>query len=347
MSVISNVWDAVIARQPEPDLSTRIAARNLGQPADLAELLPAPAREKFTALRETLEDIRFAIHAEFDAVQEAAADKQKAAGRVAELTDPGAASRMGSGRIYAEDHPSVIEARSRFDRESAQYARLAARHKARGQRAQELGRLVESVESYLKSAGTAIEPFTGKVKKAASVDAARKDIEALQTARAAVIAAPHLSAAAKARMRADVERMAMAGAPNVKGCLRGDPIRWPKQTAVVETNGMLYARGKDGSLPVVGRATVELPDTQALLMWANRDAIVAALDREIDSQADDTNALDDGTRATRLAEIDAAILDAERSEVVAVEAAGGEHREDVSILALLNISGPAPRPTWG
>ena len=44
-----------------------------------------------------------------------------------------------------------------------------------------------------------------------------------------------------------------------------------------------------------------------------------------------------------LADIDARLLDAERSEVAAVDASGGDYREDTGPRALLGVVGPAPR----
>jgi hypothetical protein len=66
---------------------------------------------------------------------------------------------------------------------------------------------------------------------------------------------------------------------------------------------------------------VELPDMLAILAWLHRDALIAALDREIDEVADDPNALTDEQRRKAEVEILADLLAIERKECALVKTA--------------------------
>ena len=50
-------------------------------------------------------------------------------------------------------------------------------------------------------------------------------------------------------------------------------------------------------------AFAEIPDTVALIAWLHRDALIAALDREIDTEADDKAALSHEARQKAEAEV--------------------------------------------
>jgi hypothetical protein len=84
----------------------------------------------------------------------------------------------------------------------------------------------------------------------------------------------------------------------------------------------------------------EAPDTVALFAWLHSDALVAALDRAIDEEADDPNALSHSEREKREAEVLADLLENERSEAALVWAALAqgmpcEHRGDCSAQTIL------------
>ncbi len=89
-------------------------------------------------------------------------------------------------------------------------------------------------------------------------------------------------------------------------------------------------------------AFAEVPDTIGLLAWMFKDALIAALDREIDAEADDAAALTHEQRQQREAEALGDLLAVERDECALVwqgQAQGlpVEHRADISPLALLGL----------
>jgi hypothetical protein len=96
----------------------------------------------------------------------------------------------------------------------------------------------------------------------------------------------------------------------------------------------------------------ELPDMLALMTWLHRDALIAALDREIDEVADDPNALTAAQRQKAEAEVRADLLAVQRQEAELVWKAQGDgaavlHRPDIDPRALLGVQltpTPAPAP---
>ena len=98
-----------------------------------------------------------------------------------------------------------------------------------------------------------------------------------------------------------------------------------------------------------------MPDTVALVAWLHKDALIAALDREIASEADDKAALSHEAREKAVAETQADLLAVERDESWFVWQAQSqglpvEHRADISPLALLGLRlitapGAVPSPT--
>jgi hypothetical protein len=85
-----------------------------------------------------------------------------------------------------------------------------------------------------------------------------------------------------------------------------------------------------------------MPDTVALVAWLHKDALIAALDREIASEADDKAALSHEAREKAVAETQADLLAVERDESWFVWQAQSqglpvEHRADISPLALLGL----------
>lgn len=141
-----------------------------------------------------------------------------------------------------------------------------------------------------------------------------------------VRSAPRPSAAAKALVRAEVERLAEKGQPDVSGSIEvvgadeiASVIEWPRNPSTAAF------------------------DLHALLAWVCRDQLVAALDREVDQLADDAAALSDADRAEKLAEIAADMLACEmQEELVArmIEATGSSvrRRPDADPRAVLAVA---------
>jgi hypothetical protein len=86
----------------------------------------------------------------------------------------------------------------------------------------------------------------------------------------------------------------------------------------------------------------EQPDALAVVAWLHRDALIARLNAEIDSESDDKAALSHADREVRAAEVQADLVEVERVEAALVFDAWSkglpvEHRGDISPVALLGV----------
>jgi hypothetical protein len=138
------------------------------------------------------------------------------------------------------------------------------------------------------------------------------------------------SAYCKQRMRAQIEALAMQGAPSVSALIELDgKIEFQTQRLTSEVHAAQRAL-----------AFAEVPDATALVAWLHKDAMIAALDREIASEADDKAALSHEAREKAEAETMGDLLAVERDESWFVWSAMQQnlpvqHRADCSQLAIL------------
>ncbi|MFD1983534.1 hypothetical protein ACFSOZ_12725 [Mesorhizobium newzealandense] len=320
------------------------ATRNFGTPSDVADLLPATAWARLVALREEREDLHAALIAVTDAYQAAYKAKGEAKGRLDILTIKSVADRYGQTILHKDDHPSVVAAKADLAKATKDVERATEKRDARSFRWKQVASLVTAVEQYLSSAPGPLAAFTGAVKKPASIEAARKTIATLVADRQEVKAAPIPSAKVRATIRAEIDSLAEKGRPSLFGAVEyGEAIGWPKLDLPVSTLGLMV--NNETNTHIIGRANAEGPNTLALFAWLHRDALLAALDKEIAEVADDGAALDDETRGKKLAQITDALLDAERGECALIDADGdtATYRSDTDPRAMLAITGPAPR----
>jgi hypothetical protein len=144
--------------------------------------------------------------------------------------------------------------------------------------------------------------------------------------------APYPSAHAKAQMRQQIEQIAERGAPSVSRLVELDgPLDFQTQRLTSEIHGERRQLG-----------FAETADAVALICWLHRDAMIAKLDAEISTEADDGAALSHEARQKAEAEVMGDLLDIERQEAALVFAAwehglACEHRSDCSQLAILQV----------
>jgi hypothetical protein len=106
--------------------------------------------------------------------------------------------------------------------------------------------------------------------------------------------APFPSSYAKQQMRAQIEALALQGEPNVSGLIEHDrPVTWPTE--------MLRSDVRGGDHLALGFA--EVHPVLPVIAWPHKDALIAALDREITSEADDKAALSPEARQQAEAEV--------------------------------------------
>jgi hypothetical protein len=142
--------------------------------------------------------------------------------------------------------------------------------------------------------------------------------------------APRTAAEAKARMRDEVARLAARGRPEVDGLFHGKGVGWPTHQ---------FIAGGHGAHQYAVTATVT--DILGLFVWAHRDALIAALDQEIEAQGDDSAALNTQDQAARIVELEGALLLLQRQAEAVIDQLAGDgipvRRTCTNPLVLLGI----------
>jgi len=334
---------------PEHAAPPRVRARRDGalvvESGDVADRLPRAARAKLIAMRESLEDQTAIAHAASERARGAHDEKLRTDARVRQL-----AGNEFQRALADDESMPMIEARRLAAAAGHEYEKLRTRAKAAADRAADLRLQVERAHRWLQSLPAAAviktvappKPATTGETPAAAADRLRADIAAARADIAEVMNAPAPRAAVAQMVRAEIDRLAARGRPNLFGLIErsGTEISWPMVSTRVEVSGI--AQAKDAVLNVRGFGGGQQIDALALMCWAHRDAILAAFDAELAEATDDQGAMADQERGAREIELRAKLLEIERAEVAAVEAAGTlRHRADLDPRALLGVSGPA------
>ena len=158
----------------------------------------------------------------------------------------------------------------------------------------------------LVDGGRAMEPVAVKRDPKADTATLRAQIADLKAKRRKVENAPLTADDAKAMARIQLDALARNGKPDVFGLVeRGARISWPEH--------IISNRGE--------RPNERIPDGLALVAWLHHDALVKALDAEVDRLADARNGVALSERPAMVAKLDADILALERQDAEAVWAA--------------------------
>ncbi len=237
---------------------------------------------------------------------------------------------------FLDDHPLVLAERESLATFKAKINTAHAEWSAFNQTAGELGALIARVEAYVKGLSASVlirahSPVEPKLGKGELVSAAIARIRELIVAAGdeiqATIDALLTSDEAKKLARTWVDRLAARGAPNVVRTIHnGESPR-------------LVDAPRDG-------AGI---DVEGTLAWLHKAALVAALEREIDAQADDASALTDEERAARLQRFKARLLGLEREEEALIALAWSQsnmiaRRPDADPRAVLGLGDDMPPP---
>lgn len=312
-----------------------------GQPqrGDVIELLPAAARERLLQLRQRAADAHRLVPS-FEDVQQASMARIEAENALKRLT----AHPQDFGFGLKPDDPRVVAAQKHLDKMTADFERLRQLKEIRTAGWQTASAALAACETWLRDGrpgGTALEAVEIEPPKLAkgenglldAIENRRRRVRELHADAHRARSAPYPSSHAKAQMRAEIERLATLGQPDVSALIELDgKIAWPIQN--------LQSRVYNSEAGAT--AFAETPDTLALVAWLHRDALIAALDREIATEADDAAALSHEAREKAEAEVMADLLAIERDECSLTWAAQTrgfpiEHRSDCSPLALLGV----------
>jgi hypothetical protein len=302
-------------------------------------LLPAAAAERLRQLRQQANDLH-AVIPEFAARQAANTARGDAERRLQRLL----AHRSEGGFALRENDPQVLQARQELTKLTDEARRLAERYEQRSEEWQSASRALQAVETWLKDGGVppgvvlqdheGPKPTLNKNETITdAIERHRRRVRELKADAHRIQSSPYPSSYAKKQMRAQIGALAMSGAPNVANLIEHDrQIEWPTQ--------MLRSEVHNTEVPSV--AFAELHFVLPILAWLQKDALIAALDREIASEADDRSALTHEARQQQEAVVQGDLLNVERDESWFVWAAMAErlpavHRPDCAPAAILGV----------
>lgn len=277
---------------------------------DLIELLPPAAAEKLRTLRQRSLDLH-AIIPPFEEVRQASIARSEAASALRRLTDH---QQLG-GFNLPQSAPQVVAAQRTLDKATATFEELQARQAARSAAWQAASAVPANIETWLRdgrpqaAALEDIETPAVKLNKGEglldAVARLQRRARELKADQRRIEAAPWPSTHARAKMRAEIEQLSQRGAPDVSLLIEMDrSVVWPTQRVQSEVHGTEQR----------AIAFTETLDALAIVAWLHKDALIAALDREIGSEADDKSALTPEQREIAEAEVMADLLDIERQE---------------------------------
>lgn len=361
-------WDAAVAGMGE----TGSVVRNV----PIQDRLPPEAAEKLDDLRIEVEQAFDAVRAESAKARELSDDYLRAQTHFDKLRHAYAAGHMQRRTIVREFkdpeladlemHPKTSEVREtirvepdnkRLDDEQRKLDRLKTRRDKRiaererlESEANQIGGLLRGCEDFLRDLPREIDvvalydgdaPKTPKGDISAAVEKLRHQLVAIAEDVADILAAPPTSAEMKAVLKAQIEGLARRGKPDVSPLLDGlRPAKMPEtqtRTSVVTSD----------SNTGIGHGAVV--DSAALIAWLNEDRLLAAMESEIDSAAEDCVALNREEKAKRLSDLAKKRLEVERAEVALLDMAGERGirilpRPDCDPRAYLNLADELPEP---
>jgi hypothetical protein len=306
---------------------------------DPIELLPPAAADKLRMLRDRCSEKRAAMipHSELqEAITKRTLAEQNLRRLQAHSQDHGFGLPPTDARVVAAEQ-QVARTSDNARRVQERSEKLAAAWRA-------ASAPVAAVDDFLRfgvPGGTELQDHETEVPLAKGeaslldqIEARRRRVRELKSDLHRVASAPFPSAHARAKIRQEVEALAQIGAPVVSYVIEHDAATstiWPMrrmQSEVIAAERAL--------------AFAEVPDTLALFAWLHKEALIAALDREISTESDDAASLSHEDRAVRIAEIQGDVDAVEYAESALVfkawtEGLACEHRADCSPCAILGI----------
>ena len=296
--------------------------------------LPDAAADKLRMLRQHVADLH-SLCVPFEDRHETASRKVVASDQLKRLRSHPSAGGFG----LSDGDARVSAAERELDRCIDECERLEKLNDTRTAVWTAASQLLTAVQTWLRDGrppGTVLEDFDGpepSLQKGERITDAierhRRRVRELQSDAHVIRSAPYPASYAKTKLRAQIE--ALAQAPSVSEVIENDrSIAWPTTS--------LQSQVMNGEVPAL--AFAQVPDLLAVFCWLHKPALLAALDREIDAEADDKAALTHEVRQQREAVVLSDKLAVERDECALVWLSQGlvEHRSDISPLALLGVS---------
>lgn len=320
-------------------------ALNFNTTPDLVAWLPEGAADHLRKLRLHVSDLR-AVVPPFSDRNDAATAKVTAEQRLTRLQ----AHPSQGGFGLKDSDGSVVDARRRVEELSAEAARLDQLYEDRSATSRSASTVLSNVETWLRDgrpSGTVLKDFDGPDPTLAkgedvlsALDSVRRRVRELKADLHRIRSSPFPSSYAKQQMRAVVDGLAARGAVNVSRLVEHDgPVEFPTQQMQVAVHN-----AQPGAV-----GFVQVTDALALCAWLHRDALIAAVDREIATEADDAASLSHEAREQAEAVVMGDLLAVERDEAwftwqALTAKLPVEHRSDIdprALLAVVLVTAPA------
>jgi hypothetical protein len=302
---------------------------------DMIERVPEERKELFRKLSQRRADAHRLIP-EFETIREASMARVDAENVLRKRTSP----PQDFGDNLPPTDPLVFAAKKHLEKMTADFKRLTELQEVRSAAWQAASAALTACEDWLRygvPANCQIEAIEVEPPKLLKSEGLMDGVARLQRRGREIKATIHSIRSSpfpkdhcKRRAHETVEALERRGAISVSRLVELDgEIEWPMQRASSQVIG-----GAERAL-----AFHETVDVVGLIAFIFKDALIAALDREIDAEADDAAALTHEQRQQREAEALGDLLAVEREESWFVWQAQSqglpiEHRADISPLAL-------------
>jgi hypothetical protein len=308
-------------------------------PDELGALLPPGARQRLATLTIRRDDHHRLIP-EGDSVRALNAERFRQERALQKLQAPAG----DGGNALPDDDLRIVVAKRQLAAITEEASATAARYQVRAQAFQAVAQVHTAVMAWLangKPANTVCEDFEGPEPKlnkgedlVAAIERLRRRVRELRADLHRIESAPFPSTHAKARAKAQSEELAQAGAPTVSLLIEHDqPLQWAQRS--------LSARVHNTETPAI--AFSETDHALAFTLWLHKSAAIAAIEREIDAEADDKAAMTHQQREVAEAQVMADLLSVERDEAFLLFVGWADGlsilpRADISPAALLGVT---------
>jgi hypothetical protein len=326
-----------------PASSFEPASISFGNAPDVTGWLPPGAADKMRMLRQRAADLNKLIP-EFQQRHDLATAKTEAEGRLRRLTD----HRSKGGFELPPTDERVIHATGQLEKCSDELERVSKLYDERSEAWGSFSQLVAQCEAWLKGGrppGTVLEDHDVEPQLLKGEDVAagltrlRRRASELRADRHRIRSSCYLSSHCKQRVREMITELAERGRPSLSRLIEADAdIEWP----TVQVRADIH--NAPGAV-----AFHEQPDALALVAYLFRDTLVAKLDAEIASEADDKAALSHADRERQEAAVSRELLEVERDIAALIWRGLGERLplefdHDLDVRAILAVEAvAAPR----
>jgi hypothetical protein len=301
---------------------------------DPSAVLPPAAARKLRAIEQKVEDAHVLIPS-FEMRQEVNVERLTAQQRLDYLLRP---LNRGGGGLGDEDDSRLVQARANLARATAEAERLDELYRSRSGAWQRASQVLTAIREWLKngrpSGVTLVDHVieTPQLRKGETINDAiarlqRRGRELLADAHR-IRSSPYPSSHVKAQIRAQIDELAERGRPIVSEAIEHD-------RAVVFATHNVRSTIIGADQRSLGFA--ETADALALVVWVNREALIAKLDALVDEESSDDEAMSHEQRGEAEAQVRADLLQIEREECALTEQAGLDYRPEADVRAILAI----------